>query len=396
MSYTRHEEALNFAAHPLLWGLAKVARHRRPCWRVPGLGVVVSDARLAREILSRDTEFTKNGPGSFASVISEGLGAIALGNMDGVRHRELRDALTEVLAPERAEIIIRERRADLHAMCDSLRPGSTIDFARFTRGWAGRIAFDVIGARPPAGEEDAASQELVRRSAGLSSILGFRKPSRNAMRKAAQDRDALAAFFRDAYGQPAPPQSLIAILQEMKLDFESALGLLLIYAIGGTLTLSAALPRILALLLDSGTYQDLARQPELISQTVDEGLRFTTPLPGTVRIVKKAVVVDGIRFAASTRLIVLTCNMARDPHFFDDADRFDIGRVYNPRAGRLWYGAGAHRCAGFSLAQRELKEALSIISAQVPSLQIAGRSVTFGALLPAYRELLISSEGPVH
>lgn len=373
-----------------------MARHRRPCWRVPGLGVVVSDARMAREILSRDTEFTKNGPGSFASVISEGLGDMALGNMDGAKHRELRYALAEVLAPERAESIIRERRTDLYTMCDSLRRGSIVDIARFTRGWAGRIAFDVIGARPPAGEEDAASQELVRRSAGLSSILGFRKPSAGAMRKAAVDRDALAEFFRDAYRQPAPPRSLIAVLHDLQLDFESALGLLLIYAIGGTLTLSAALPRILALLIDSGSYRELVRNPALTSQVVDEGLRFTTPLPGTVRIVRKPVVVDGIALAASTRLIILTCNMARDPEYFENANRFEISRVYNSRAGRLWYGAGVHRCAGFSLAQRELKEALSVFAARVPSLRITDRRVTFGALLPAYRELLIDSSGAMH
>ncbi len=394
MRYTRHEEALNFAAHPLLWGLAKAARHRLPCWRIPGLGVVVSDAQMAREILSRDTEFTKNGPGSFAGVISEGLGSTALGNMDGVHHRELRDALSEVLSRERAESIVHGRLAELHTLCDSVIAGNDVDIAHFTRGWAGRIAFDVIGASPTSGDEDAASHELVRRSAALSSVLGFRKPSPNAMRNAAVDREALAALFHDAYRRPAPPQSLIAILHELKLDFASALGLMLIYAIGGTLTLSAALPRILALLIDSGTYLDLVRNPSLISQTVDEGLRFTTPLPGTVRIVRKAVDVSGIPFRANTRLIILTCNLARDPQFFDNAERFDITRVYNPRAGRLWYGAGAHHCAGFSLAQRELKEALRVISTRLPSLRVSSRSVTFGALLPAYRTLQVGSAEP--
>lgn len=396
MSYQRHESALNLAAHPLLWTLAGVARRVGAFWRVPGLGVVVSDASCAREILRRDADFTKNGPGSFAGVITRSLGELALGNMDGDEHRRIRDALADVLSPERSEEILLGRRADLDSVCHTLAGGGKVDIAEFARRWAGRLAFDVIGAEPPPGKEVEASENLVRLSANLSSVLGFRQPAQRELRKADKDRATLAQFFRTAYQSPAPPNSLIATLQALGLEFESALGLISIYAIGGTLTLSASLPRITALLADSGAYPELVNDGNLIAQAIDEGLRFTTPLPGTVRIARRDSTVNGHVVARNTRLVILTCNMARDPQFFSDADRFDITRTYNPRAGRLWYGAGVHRCVGFSLAQRALKEALRLLTARVPSLRVVERRYTFGSLLPAYKSLIVQSAGADH
>jgi cytochrome P450 len=396
VSYGRHESALNLAAHPLLWTLAGVARRMGAVWRVPGLGVVVSDASCAREILRRDADFTKNGPGSFAGVITRSLGELALGNMDGDEHRRIRDALADVLSPARSEEILLGRQADLETLCRELANGVAVDMAVFARRWAGRLAFDVIGASPPPAREVEAAESLVRLSANLSSILGFRQPSRRELRKVEKDREALSQFFRAAYQCPAPQNSLIATLQSLGLGFESALGLISIYAIGGTLTLSASLPRIIALLADSGAYCDLVKDNSLIAQAIDEGLRFTTPLPGTVRIARRDSIVNGHVLARNTRLVILTCNMARDPQFFSDAGRFDITRTYNPRAGRLWYGAGVHRCVGFSLAQRALKESLRLITADVPSLRVVKRRYTFRSLLPAYRNLIVQSAPADH
>jgi hypothetical protein len=83
LSAAFNEALLNLSSHPLVWGLAQMARRVGPVWRVPGLGILVSDASMAHEILRRDQDFTKNGAGSFADALTTVLGPLALGNMDG-------------------------------------------------------------------------------------------------------------------------------------------------------------------------------------------------------------------------------------------------------------------------------------------------------------------------
>ena len=391
MSAQLHESVLHFSAHPLLWVLARLARRAGLLWKVPGLGVMVSDAECAREILRRDRDFSKNGTGSFAQAMTAALGPMALGNMDGDDHRCLRTAIADVLAPARADMLVRCRGGDLASMCARLARGDCVDLVHFTRGWSGRIAFDVVGIAPPVTQEEEACHEIVRLSERLASVLGFRDPSRRQARIALADRERLAAYFREGYERSALPSSLADRLQTLGFTFDEAVGLLLIYIIGGTLTISAALPRIIALLVDSGAFAQLRKDPTGIPRAIDEGLRFITPLPGTVRIVQRDTIVQGHRLTAGTRLVILTHNLARDEKLFPDPDRFDITRMHNPRAARLWYGAGPHRCAGFNLAQRELKAALSAMVGVGREFRVVKRRASIGALIPAYARLVIQA-----
>lgn len=391
MTVTKYETSLNLAAHPLMWPLVRIARRVAPVWKVPGLGIVVSNAAFAREILTRDEEFTKNGPGSFAQALTLGLGPKALGNMDGEEHRRLRASLADVLAPERAELLVRGRAAELQAMCSRLVRGDVVDIADFMRAWSGRIAFDVLGIPLPVGMEEEASRDIVALSGRMASVLGFRRPSALKIRAASVDKETLSAYFRDGYRIPAPTGTLVGRLQRLGLSFDEAAGILLIFVIGGTLTTSAALPRIVALLIDNGLFGRIGREPARLPHVVDEGLRFVTPLPGTVRIAERDAVVAGHRIPAGSRLVLLTCNMARDPSLYSHPDRFDIERKHDSALGRLWFGAGPHRCAGFHLAQRELIAALAALVGTGREFRVVRRSATRGALLPAYRELFIQA-----
>jgi cytochrome P450 len=386
-----HEAVLNLVAHPLMWGMARLARRVGPVWRVPGLGLMVSDAECARDILRRDEDFTKNGPGSFASTMTAALGPRALGNMDGTDHHKLRAALSGVLTPARASLLVRRRTTDLELMCSQLSQGKEIDLAYFIRGWSGRIAFDLVGIEPPAGRVEESCQEIVRLSDRMASVLGFRQISQRKARLALADCGRLAAYFREGYQHPAPHFSLANRMQELGMTFEQAVGLMLIYVIGGTLTISAALPRIVALLVDKGQFSLLAQDPAAIPRAIDEGLRFVTPLPGTVRIARRDTEVKGHSLSAGSRLVILTCNLSRDTKIYPDPDRFDITRVPHPRAGQPWYGAGPHRCAGIHLAQSELKAILGALAGIGGNFQIVKRRAAVGALLPAYARLVIRS-----
>jgi cytochrome P450 len=112
-------------------------------------------------------------------------------------------------------------------------------------------------------------------------------------------------------------------------------------------------------------------------------------LPGTVRITRRSTEVLGHHLTGGSRLVILTCNLARDTNFFPAPDRFDIHRVQHPRAGRPWYGGGPHRCPGINLAQSELKAIFGALAGIGMDLRIIKRRAAVGALLPAYSRLVI-------
>ena len=169
-------------------------------------------------------------------------------------------------------------------------------------------------------------------------------------------------------------------------EVEAVLGSLFVV---GTQTVSTALPRIVALLLDSGQMSRLRVEPHLMQQAIDEGLRVTVPTPVTLRGVKSEVLIGGHHFRPGDRVVILTYNVAKDARLFPAPWSYDIDRRH-PAAGRhLWFGVGQHFCLGFSLAQFEIRWVLESLLRVDGGIEIVGRRAARGVLLPAYATLRI-------
>src|SRR4051794_19571715 len=122
-----HEEALNLAAHPVGWPLARLARRLGGVLPVPGVGLVVSDAAFAHEVLVRDTDFPKNGPRSIAGKVTELLGPFAVINMDGDAHLQLRRKLNDLVTPAKARpLLLSALEAPIAQLTAELSAGRTV------------------------------------------------------------------------------------------------------------------------------------------------------------------------------------------------------------------------------------------------------------------------------
>lgn len=388
MTARLNDALVNVAAHPIAWPLARAARWWSGSLRVPGVGVVISDAELAHEVLLRSDEFIKNGPGSISATMTEMIGPSALANMDGEAHQKLRARLTDLFAPASARAILRAADGPLAQLRTSLRDGHVIDLAQWMRVLSGRITLDMLGLALPDGEEESAALELVELGERIVAGFDLRRVREASARRMRADCDRLAEQIRAGYQSPAVSRtSLIARLRELGLSFDEARGVLSLVFLAGTLSTAAALPRIVALLVDSGQLVALRDRPDAISRAIAEGLRYVTPVPATVRIAARRCSVRGREVAAGDRLVILTCNLARDPRLFSDPDRFDASRVHDPRARNLWYGAGPHFCLGFAVAQRELQLVLEALVAEPGTLRIVRRRVGVRRLLAGYASL---------
>ena len=116
----------------------------------------------------------------------------------------------------------------------------------------------------------------------------------------------------------------------------------------------------------------LAQQPELAPNAVEEVMRHSPVIFGTMRVPMEDVEFDGIVIPAGTLVSVNTSAANRDPSVYKDPDVFDIMRP--APAPMLTFGGGIHHCVGMHLAKAELAEALIVMARRMPGLRRTGAS----------------------
>jgi cytochrome P450 len=274
----------------------------------------------------------------------------------------------------------------------ALARGDTVDIARTARALSGRLTLTLMGVEPSGTDhDDADALDVHALGERIASALQLSRLPARQLRRVQQDLDRLLAYANRAFASPSvPPSSLVGRLRSMGCDREETRGILSIFFVAGALTLAVALPRLVALLVDSGQLALVHADATLAARAVDEGLRYTCPVPLTLRLAAHDHVLGGVRVRAGERVVILTSNLARDPQLFADPARFDITRRHDPRARYLWYGAGPHFCLGFTLAQRALQEAIGLLASPSATLRIVRRTASRGVLLPAWKTLLVA------
>ncbi|WP_322754537.1 cytochrome P450 [Frankia sp. Cas3] len=98
----------------------------------------------------------------------------------------------------------------------------------------------------------------------------------------------------------------------------------------------------------------LHRRPELAKSTVDEALRYDSPLQLTKRLATRDVEIDGKQIRAGEQILLCLGAANRDPAVFSRPDEFDITR---DTKGHLAFGYGMHGCLGGLLAQLQAEVA---------------------------------------
>ncbi|HKC90747.1 MAG TPA: cytochrome P450 [Candidatus Limnocylindria bacterium] len=375
-------------SHPIVFVLIELLRRMGGVVRVPGLGVAVSDVFVARSILGDEEHFSKTGPGSAGVFYDQVMGRRALLNMDGAEHLALRKRIGDLFSPAYLRVVAHDVLGpSLGDLERRLNSGETVDLVAFTHLLTGRMMCHELGFTPPAGREDRTYLELYDLGDRLISSL-------KVTTRQLSPRDALQArrIFDELMGiarrSDTSNNSMVTRLRSAGLDgneVEAVLGSLFLV---GTQSVSTALPRIVALLLDTDQMRRLRTEPQLMQQTIDEALRLIVPSPLTLRRVSRSVILAGHRFHEGERVLVLMYNAAKDDRVFPSPGLFDIERRHPPAGRHIWFGVGQHFCLGFSLAQFEIRWVLEALL-RVGDLEIVGRSAARHVLLPSYRSLRI-------
>ncbi|MGV9427924.1 cytochrome P450 family protein [Streptomyces sp. NPDC003656] len=126
---------------------------------------------------------------------------------------------------------------------------------------------------------------------------------------------------------------------------------------------------LLALLQHPAELDRLRKNPDEIPSTLDELLRFDSPVStATFRFTTEPVTLGGTEIPAGAPVLITLGAANRDPERFPSPDLLDLSR---DATAHLAFGHGIHRCVGAPLAKAEAEIALRAVLTRFPGLRLA-------------------------
>ncbi|MCI2421762.1 cytochrome P450 [Saccharopolyspora sp. K220] len=376
----RWERRVQLGAHPLAYPLVRGIGRIAPVVRVPRVGVVVSDAVLAREVLTDTEGFTKTGPGSPADLWTPVVGPSVLLNMEGADHTRLRRTLSGLFTPRFVDrLCMRVAAEPMAALRTRLAAGRCVDLVPVVRDLAGAVICELVGLRT----DRAGFTRAFEATTAVTSMVRLGR-SRLTPAQVARGRAELSVLTEPAAEAFAhgDPESVPGRMRELGLSEREALGAVAAFVLTGTETLVSYLPRLVALTHDTGWLPRLVDEPERIDDVVSEALRFTVPSPVMLRSVAAERTLATVRVRSGDRVVIATISAAKG------LGAFDPDRPHPPAVQRLWFGAGPHFCLGMPLASAEIRTVLDTLLDAGPVV-VVDREVARRVLIPAYRRLVV-------
>jgi cytochrome P450 len=140
-----------------------------------------------------------------------------------------------------------------------------------------------------------------------------------------------------------------------------------LFTAGHETTLSLISNTIFTLLDWPDQLKLLQENPALLKSTIEESLRFESPVSRQSRLMKADAELGG-QLLKKGQMVFQMLNAAnRDPAYFTDADSFAIRRENNRH---IAFGQGAHFCVGSTLARTEAFVAVGTLIKRCPNLRL--------------------------
>ena len=131
---------------------------------------------------------------------------------------------------------------------------------------------------------------------------------------------------------------------------------------------------ILCLLQNQAEFRLLQDDHNLIPSTIEETLRYRSPVQAVVRIVTKDTNIGGQKIETGQRIIAWLGSANHDESIFANPERFDISRRNSTNSHQhhdhVGFGHGIHFCLGALLARLEGQVVLRVILQRLQDLAL--------------------------
>jgi len=132
----------------------------------------------------------------------------------------------------------------------------------------------------------------------------------------------------------------------------------------------------IALLRNPDQLERLRADPGLMTNAVEEFLRYDGPVQLTSRMATADRTLCGRAVRKGEQVVLLLAGANRDPAVFTDPDRLDVGRR---DVRHLAFGQGIHFCLGAQLARLEASLALGALVERFPGLRLADPEIRWSS-----------------
>jgi cytochrome P450 len=157
-----------------------------------------------------------------------------------------------------------------------------------------------------------------------------------------------------------------ALVDDGTLALDEAVATCLHLVIAGNSTPTALIGNaVYSLLAHPEQFDVLAASPLLLTNCIEETLRYEAPLPRDRRIATCDTELGGAAIRRGDRVVAVLAAANRDPEHFADPDTYDIARSFT--AGHhASFGRGIHFCLGAPVARLETAVALTVLFDRFP------------------------------
>jgi len=258
---TAPERKLLWRARPamaaVLWGTYPMVKNIA---KIPGLGWVTANPKLAREILTNPRDFTIIGEGGVGHLWAQVLGDWVLDLFDGPGHQDLRSRTRELFTEAAAAKMIDHAWGNrLQTVREKLAAGESVDVARLARVLVGSMIISLLGLPRRRASDGLPTEEEALKTFNtgeqLAKIaLGSAGSTHLAAAQVARAKEIVAELTIgvEQGWRESDTDRLLGRCRALNVSLEETKGLASLLMVAGTETSASAMARITALLIDTG------------------------------------------------------------------------------------------------------------------------------------------------
>ena len=345
-------------------------RRERPVVET-GLGVVFFTRYDDCLTLLRDRRFSVDERNAPITGVTEPDDYPTLIKVDPPDHDRLRRLVQAAFTPRRVDALRHRAEGLVAAAIDEFDGGGEVDLIdAIAYPVPLAIITELIGVE----SEDAG--QVREWSTWLARSIDpavFRTPELNARIQEAEE--GFVAFIQSvmATRRRSPGGDVLSQLVMLEMDGDrlterELIGMTLLLLVAGHETTVNLIGNGMLALLRSPEQWRRARLVSDPKRTVDELLRFDSPIQMTSRIALEPVNIGGTAIATGDIAVLLLGAANHDPAAFDNPDALDVTTTRHTQ--HLAFGQGIHHCLGAALARAEGEAAITALVNTFPNMEL--------------------------
>ncbi len=282
--------------------------------------------------------------------------------LDPPQHTEMRHLVSRAFTPRRVTALEARVRGFCAEMLDAQRDRGGFDYLQ---DFGAKLPSMVISSLLGVPEAD---QETFRHH--VDAMFHIEPGVGMANEESARHGRAINLFLASLIDErkEGPQDDLLTALAQAGLSRAATTDFATLLLAAGTETVGRLLGWAAVVLAANPEQRaELAADPTLVPNAIEELLRYEAPSPVQGRWTMRAVELHGTVIPADSKVLLLTGSAGRDDREYTDPDRFDIHRDLR---NHVSFGYGIHYCVGAALARLEGRIAIEETLARFPEFEV--------------------------